>query len=466
VPQGFLEVNGKWIYTVGDLIINDLNNKFIPYNPNKINFSNDGIMAKAIAWLKIYCNQGPAQSALLLSAITPFLRPITKMLGLPVTVANPYVVGKSGVGKTSYAELLTSPFGQRGINLGSKKSQIAAVHSQYIDKPMLIDDLNNTASSREYEKKLALLSELLQMTSCGGEILSDEGNIDFSKTSLIVTAETLIKSESSTNRVVVINFTEPFNADDLTYLQRNRNQYAHFLMKFIYFLCSQSSSLTEYIKTLMAAGEFNMDVEHEGKDAYIGWARISNSYTLMKLSQNLITAFLSTVANTNTCKEIYALLNNGIKTAIKDTLDSVKVTGPNSTSELIEIVLDIFQNDENDIIADKYSEYKDETTYLFFRYKNTYYFRTERLAEYIHDKFQKDYTSNAILAELETILAFNSEGKSHHLPPKLRKKKNKDKDKRFSSLDVNKLIDRIRVRSSSYFDYAGSPIKELRENNF
>jgi hypothetical protein len=216
----------------------------------------------------------------------------------------------------------------------------------------------------------------------------------------------------------------------------------------------------------MAAGEFNMDVEHEGKDAYIGWARISNSYTLMKLSQNLITAFLSTVANTNTCKEIYALLNNGIKTAIKDTLDSVKVTGPNSTSELIEIVLDIFQNDENDIIADKYSEYKDDTTYLFFRYRNTYYFRTESLAEYIHDKFQKDYTSNAILAELETILAFNSEGKSHHLPPKFRKKKNKDKDKRFSSLDVNKLIDRIRVRSSSYFDYAGSPIKELRENNF
>ena len=461
LQQGFSKVQQKWVYTVGDMIINDTDKAFLPYNPNKTEFLSGGRMPEAVTWIKIFCAQGNAQSALLLCAVTPFLRPVTESVGLPVRIANAYVVGPSGSGKTSYAELLTSVFGQHGFNLGSKKSQIAAEHTNYIDKPMLIDDLNKSASSREYERKLALLSELLQMTSCAGDILSDEGRMDLSGTALIVTAEARIPNASSINRCIVIKLDTPFNSKALTYLQSNRHLYTFFIKKFIDWLCKNASAMTEYVKKNIISGGLDIGIAHEEKKSYIGFARISNSVTAMKTAQYLLVKFLSACASDNICREIDGFFERGIKASALDTLDSVKNKEPDS--EIEEIVTEIFRSDKDDIVAKNYDEYRDDKTALFFRYKDGYYFRAENLSRYIYEVFGKTYSTKAILNGLDPLLVFNNEGRSHHLPRPLRKH---EKNKRFSALSVSALTDRILQKSSSYWDYCSSPIKELRKNKF
>jgi hypothetical protein len=219
--------------------------------------------------------------------------------------------------------------------------------------------------------------------------------------------------------------------------------------------------MTEYIKKNIISGGLGIGIAHEEKESYIGFARISNSVTAMKTAQYLLVKFLSSYASDNICREIDGFFERGIKDSALDTLDSVKSKEPDS--EIEEIVTEIFRSDKDDIVAKNYDEYRDDKTALFFRYKDGYYFRAESLSSYIYEVFGKTYSTKAILNGLDPLLVFNNEGRSHHLPRPLRKH---EKNKRFSALSVSALTDRILQKSSSYWDYCGSPIKELRKNKF
>lgn len=206
-----------------------------------------------------------------------------------------------------------------------------------------------------------------------------------------------------------------------------------------------------------------MNVEHGDSENYIGFARISNSHLLMKIAQHLLIAFLRSQSIGASYNELNAYLDAAIKTAIKDTLNSVKVE--DSYSPITDAVIGIFRRDNDNIVAEDYDEYRKDDSMMFFRYKGEYFFKAEGLAAHLCKKLGKKYSSKQILSELDEFLTFNNEGVTRHLPHQLRKKK-PENNQRFSALSKEALIDYIVSTSSSYFDYSGSPIKKLRKNEF
>lgn len=160
LPQGFSFIDNHWVYALGNIVLNSSSGTCYTQDPLNLQLNESDLnfqdLSSTLDWLKIFCEQGPAQSALLLCALTPFIRPITERLCFPTRVVNAYIWGQSGTGKTEYAKLVSSlckTSEAQGTNLSCSLKAILDVHSQYQDYPFLIDDLNRTESSREFEKK-------------------------------------------------------------------------------------------------------------------------------------------------------------------------------------------------------------------------------------------------------------------------------------------------------------------------
>lgn len=469
LPQGYSYVNGKWVYAIGDTIVNGDGMNLYSYNNCKNNFCWKSKFKDSWQWIHLFCQNGSSVSALLLCSLTPLLYPITKNLNIPSKLAHAYVVGPSSSGKTTFSQLLTSPFYFQGINLGSKKDMVFDKLNTYFDIPILIDDYNAGSSVREHERKLDVVSELIQsISSSSGEILTERNSIDFSRKSILITAEEIVNAFSSINRVVLVRFEGGFDEEILAILKKSLVMYQSFLYDFLEWICKNSTSLTKKIESDLQNSRFDLTIEHADKSAYIGFSRISASSKILKITHQLIIAFLENRVPKNALDEINKFLRDGVNKVISDTLAAVKVTP--SGSPVIDFIIDVFCRDNNEIVAEDYEDYRDSKKIsvfekLFFRYKNEFFFRAEEVANYISMKFKKDVTPSYVIKELSkaNLLSYNKEGTSHHLPNKIRKKY--DNDKRYSTLNIEVLKDLIIDQRLDFMDYYTSPIKELTPYN-
>ena len=416
LPQGFHRIEGRWLYVLGNHIINSKEASFATYNPTGIKLSQNVTKVTPNTyydWCRLFCNQGEAQTTLFLSALTPYILPVVQDLNLPAKTVSSFVVGASGTGKTSYCELLCNVFGEnRTTNLAAGKAEILTVLSEKIGC-VLIDDLCDTCSDRERERKLMTLSEIIQMRSSSG------APVNLDNISFCVTGEFIPDCFSTINRVVVLNVETELNGESLTELQKNRICYEAFLIPFIRWICANAPALRTEVAELLQSGFFDYTSSHRGSSEYIGFPRVIASYKLLRITEFLISKFFSKYCDSERANKFGALLHKGIKKSIDDTLESIR--NPCGTPPVAVALVEAYiENDR--ILAKSHTKYLEKKNKFLFREGSFLYFRGDHLAAFLSGKMEADISLKRLSAELTAanlLISFGGE-LSGRLPGKLR----------------------------------------------
>lgn len=432
LPQGFSLVSDKLFYVIGDTVLP--RNKYaekqfehlIADNPYQIRLCPKYSRAKKATsknmfdWVNTFCEQGPAQAVLFLSALTPYMKYVLPDADLIGSVVNAYVVGESGVGKTELIKLTAgiSDTGY-GINLESDMEQILSFLSRSPDRAVLIDDLNLTASANQKAKKEAKLSELIQMTFSAGEIASGEIAINLRNNALLISAEYELPNPSSINRCVLLRITESFDSNTLTYLQNEKGLYTLFVIRFISFLCYYHGRIKTELEKFCVKETFH--ISGAGAESeYFGFSRVYRHNKILRLTAYAVNIFFKAeLKDVKECDRVHDVLRNGIAHCIGDTLKEVS---KKPISDVVNAFLQSFQKEK--LIAKtpkKYFEKQEDR--LFFLYKDQLYFKGERLARYLSDQLSRTVSSKVISRDLgeANLLSMYGGSYSEKLPSKLAK---------------------------------------------
>lgn len=464
LPQGFHWVGNRHVYVIGNYIINKGDLDICPYNPNNAfhyDFSSVTLQ-DAARWAKLYLSQGPDKAVLFLAALTPYLKTLSDYFALPNRTIHSFLLGKSGCGKTSFAKLLTE---SSAINLGTDTAALYAALQTYKDRPVLIDDLCLSASSREMDKKLERLSGLIQLTSSGGTTIVRGKEVEINRLALTVTGEYLPDSLSTRNRMVLVKCSETFSSEALTELQAHKNMFPAFVTAFLKWFLPREGKIRVMIADNLVKDTFEYKGKCGPQEQHVGYQRIMASNKLLKITSHVLMDFFCTIKafkNNDELNRISKILGNGITTAIEDTLESVR-TAP-VESKILSVILDIIHHDPDDIMAKSYKHYMDSDHKLMFRYHNDYYyFRGEILAQYIESKCGEPMTTKKLSGELmkANLLVPHGGELSSPLPLELRPKKKSKK--RYYRMSISALEDMLNKAYPGYFEQLSSPLIRQRK---
>lgn len=448
LPQGFSCVNGKWMYVLGDQILNRTDLPVFVYNPQQLHPYDGGAhqnpMVEAYHWCNVYCQQGDAQTALLLCALSPLLRPVVDSLELPCKTVNGYVVGTTGVGKSAYAQLVASLCDKcHGADLANDKLAILSALSEARDEPFLADDLCKSSSQREVERREEKLLGILQMSSSGADINVKGIQLDVRRVAILTTAEFLPANPSTINRCVVINMTDEMNSPALTYLQQNRGLYSYFVAQFVEWICQNADLIQDVVSRCLERGSFEMSNAHEHACHYSGFARVAASHKMLSITAYVLTIYLKSKWNElvkDSLLEFQARLYHGIDRTIGDTLDSIK--RPDHTSKIVDAMLEIFYCDPDHVIAKDVKEYFDhEGKYIFF-HNDIPYFKGEVLANYLQVRLGEEVSLQKLSNELMLANLITPRGAER--TARLPKKCQNEATGRFYRMNLAGIVDLVR----------------------
>ena len=249
----------------------------------------------------------------------------------------------------------------------------------------MIDDLNRTESSREFEKKKSRLSEVIQRSHSAGQLSgNDEAKVDLSRTPLIITAEHLLNSNSSLSRCLVILMNDPFDPETLTYLQNERLQFIRLIMSFTEYICQEATQLSHDVSCLLDNNEFDMRIPHEDATMYSGFQRVVCTHKLLQCARYLLMRFWKDCGLSQESESWCVLqkhLQEGIKQAIGRTLMHIK-RPDDITSPILKAVIDVFAFDCNGIVSKNYDDFRNLPGQVIFRDGNFFYFPGDLLAGY------------------------------------------------------------------------------------
>ena len=358
--------DGTLFYVLGHQVINqppDVNIEVTsPFHLRTDQCNANGPSGQCVIWARRFCEQGPPQAALFVAALTSYVRPLLETTN-DFDRFGIFVVGESGVGKTESAKLICQLFQEEGgATLSSDRPDIFRLMSIYKDLPFLVDDLNSSGIASTMNKKRERLSEVLQQLS-GAGILSIKGEVfDVSRVIPIVTAESLLKSYSTINRLLVISFEKPFDADTMSWLQNHRNQYGDFLKGFIEWICRNHTRLE------MAVRSWKFANLNGGKnpDAYVGFKRLMQTFKILKITVALLLLHLREVYSLPKEDEIswQRMLDDGINQSVfVDTLKHLCKESKENERIYVDAVLDIFDDErqrhgaKNRLVAASFEKY-------------------------------------------------------------------------------------------------------------
>lgn len=472
IPQGFSRLGERWIYTLGDCIMNnDENADYVAFNPAGTHLSDFNInnLQTSAEWCRLFLHQGPAHAALFLCALTPYIRPITEALQFPERTVNAFVVGPSGCGKTSFAKLLTNSWNgeNAGINLGTDANVLYKDVANYIDQPILIDDLNLSSSSKEMEKKLHKLSELIQLSSSGGKTEVKHHTVDMDRLSLIITGEYTPSAATKINRCVLIKMSGELPTEELTRLQQNQKNFLSFVAVFVSWLIYNSDNLTAMIKQNEENNAFMFRGAHANASEYLGFARIMASHKLLMVVRLLLLEFFRSFrvySEEKKYTKLAKILGEGINSAISDTLEAVRKEP--EKSDILMAICKIFVSDPDNIVTDDIRKYAQNENKIFLHYLNRYYFKSGLLIDYLNKKYKCSITAKALSQELtQADLLYSIGGEKSFKLPKgiLGDYKGKEKCKgRHCALRSLALVELVESEYPDFLQRVHSPISSLR----
>ena len=484
LPQGYSLVDGQWIFTLGDTLLNsDQDDKSLyAHNPKNLQWSAENYTATStdaiFDWVYTYCQHGAEKAALFLISLTPLLKPITDQLGKFTHTVNAYVYGDTGTGKTSYAKMVTSLCNDtsQGANLSNSKANILSYLAECNDRAFLIDDFNLTSSSYEMAKKRATLSDLISMTNSGSTVDADGKTVDMNRIALVITAEELLKNASSIDRCLLVHMEKKIHSKDLTYLQDNSHLYTYFVVRFIEWLLKDKDTQYEYINEETQRGQYKLDFAPAPSTQYSGFYRISNAYKLMHIAARTVYRFFNVQLRQNQdkserqldsnrkeeLKDFLGRLTNGCNKVVQDTLEQLKL--PAKLTPIQKAVIELFVHDTNHVIAPSVWEYED-SSYKIFRYKKGFYFRGEKLVQYLAGNIPNISISTKKLSNelqaLNLLVSAYSKDLSAPLPTEIADILQDEGKPRYYCIDVDNLIELLKSNYDS-IDLQDSPIDELR----
>ena len=343
--------DGTLSYVLGDTVLNHPPGVNIEVTSPFHLQDMSGLSGQGVAWSRRFCEQGPPQAALFAAVLTSYLRPVleaTNNLGR----FGIYVCGESGTGKSETTKLLCQLFKEEsGATLSSDKSDIFRMMAQCRDMPFLVDDLNNSRVANATNKKRERLSEILQQVSGTGTLSIRSETFDVGLTTPVITAESLLKSYSTINRTLIIAFEKSFNPDTMTWLQEHRSLYIDFLKGFIEWICQNHTRLEADVRSWKLP---NLNGGVENPDAFVGFHRLTRTYKILKITQELLMLHLQEVYSIppEEIRSWRRLLEEGInQAAFYDTLEHLRKDSKEQERFYVDAVLDIF--DSEDLLRDK-----------------------------------------------------------------------------------------------------------------
>ena len=464
LPQGFNYFENRWVYVLGDQIINNgSGEKVCAYNPSKEAVYNQLTWSISepdwLRWIETFCSE-ESRVALFMCALTPYVNPILKSLDFPEKVVHAYVCSESSTGKSTLCEILTNIYGNfsksNSVNLGSDKDEILEKLTLYgRDRCFLVDDLN-ASNTREAEKRRDKLSWIIQMTSCSGSAPAD-----LDSTALLITAEYLLQSMSSRNRCVLIRLNSPFeHAEQLEYLKANAHLYSCFLREFLLWVCKNHPRLCKTLSSMLCQDPELLSYRggHDSVSDYVGYSRVMMSHKILRITGLLLGTFL--------CEKFPKKINHqkiqeqffaAIEHATADTLKAIR---RESLSEFMEQIIEIFVSDPDHVVARTAEKYfKKPSKKIFFRdgdEGNTLYFRNSSLRAYLKDCVPTKQTAKIELRKHGLLEQKNS----GHLPDSIRYKHHSDQS--YYRIEIPALVDFLKAKVAPGFcTWAKCPLVEL-----
>ena len=458
LPQGFNCVDNRWVYVLGDQILNrPSDTELFAYNPiDKHPVSIEDISDESwLQWIKTFFAQGPGQTMIFMGSLVAYVTPLLHCFGFAEPV-NMYVCGESGTGKTEFSKLLTNIYGfpsTDGVSLSCGKNEILEIYRlQGNDRCFLIDDLNLSSSHREKDKKKERLSELIQMTSSGGTTPAD-----FHRNVLLITAEYLLPSASTTNRCLLASFGEPFDSVGLTWLQKNSHLYSCFLQNFLIWICQNHDEICQSLKLALSKKPTLLDYlgAHDDGKNYIGFSRVMRRCQVMNLTRMVFLQFLKEKFPEKRHSNISNWSRQGIDMSIADTLKAIRKV---HFSEYMELIIETFREDPHRVVAESYVKYKDKEKKVFFRCQKVFYFRRKKLLAYLSKHLGITRNKQTVFKEFERFGLLKK--KSGPLPSDILKKEGDHQ--KYYQLSVDALIELIQSRHPDFLTLLNSPIDELK----
>lgn len=418
-PGYHVSDDGTLYYCLGDFIINRPTNENLelvsPFHlRNPVAAHGQGI-----PWVRKFCEQGSPQAAQFVATLTAYVRPLLEARNITQRIAA-YVCGESGTGKSETAKLLCSIFQeQTGATLSSDKSDIFRLMAACRDMPFLIDDLNDSGVATVSAKKKERLSEVIQQLSGSGTLSIRGEEFDVTLTTPIITAEKLLKSYSTVNRTLIIQYNQPFDSDTMTWLQEKRKLYVDFLATFIEWVCHNHIRLKQCVRG-WTFQNLNGGIQHP--EAYVGFHRLKRTFETLKVTLELFLLHL---------REVYAipqeveqswrrLLDEGInQAAFSDTLEHLRKDSPEQERFYVDAVLDIFDGEnqrykaKEKLVAKSFEKYKDLNKRakidaripkkIFFQSGDYYCYRGDDLVEYLSAQRDNEYkiSKKAVSTQLD-----------------------------------------------------------------
>ena len=277
--------NSKMIFCLGnktinmsddDAVINDSKMALKPYDNN----------ANCIGTILRMINMSDTFAMLLIAVLAAF----SKTLFAEDAGFTAYVYGDTSCGKTTAANFFTNIFASEDnvMSLSSEKKEIHKL-SGFRHIPIVVDDLNKTASSRIRNSNEEKISAFIQKNEGIGNSIY-KGINGRSNHVAFLTAEYIIKNESTINRCLLIHIIEALTQSQFDFLAENQPKYIAFVIDYIEWICRNY----EKVK-LKAQNEFKLPAtsDEQDKDKIISVSRVLNTKRILDVTLSVFKLFMT-----------------------------------------------------------------------------------------------------------------------------------------------------------------------------
>ena len=277
--------NSKMIFCLGnktinmsddDAVINDSKMALKPYDNN----------ANCIGTILRMINMSDTFAMLLIAVLAAF----SKTLFAEDAGFTAYVYGDTSCGKTTAANFFTNIFASEDnvMSLSSEKKEIHKL-SGFRHIPIVVDDLNKTASSRIRNSNEEKISAFIQKNEGIGNSIY-KGINGRSNHVAFLTAEYIIKNESTINRCLLIHIIEALTQSQFDFLAENQPKYIAFVINYIEWICRNY----EKVK-LKAQNEFKLLATSGDQDKNIVTTvkRLQNTKRILDVTLSVFKLFMT-----------------------------------------------------------------------------------------------------------------------------------------------------------------------------
>ena len=277
--------NSKMIFCLGnksinmsddDAVINDSKMALKPYDNN----------ANCIGTILRMINMSDTFAMLLIAVLAAF----SKTLFAEDAGFTAYVYGDTSCGKTTATNFFTNIFASEDnvMSLSSEKKEIHKL-SVFRHIPIVVDDLNKTASSRIRNSNEEKISAFIQKNEGIGNSIY-KGINGRSNHVAFLTAEYIIKNESTINRCLLIHIIEALTQSQFDFLAENQPKYIAFVIDYIEWICRNY----EKVK-LKAQNEFKLLATSGDQDKNIVTTvkRLQNTKRILDVTLSVFKLFMT-----------------------------------------------------------------------------------------------------------------------------------------------------------------------------